>query len=478
MKTILLLTAWLAPAALWASPGLTIYNQDFAVVRDTLSLDLPPGVSEVVYDGATLQLEPDSVVLRDPSGSPLRILEQNYRNDPLTQPYLLSLFEGRTIDFLVREEQKPDRVVVGKILRSGYGSHTGSVGEPILEVDGKIQFGLPGQPQFPSLGDDTILKPRLVWKINTAGALKTEAELGYITRGIRWEASYNLVSPEKGDTIDITGWITMENRSGRDFADAAIKLMAGDVAKLPPSGDSLRERAMMAMAAPMEDAAVTEKAFDEFHLYSLPRATTLRDSETKQVEFVRATGVESEVLYIYDGAGEGLGRWRGADARLRLTNEEFGTVGQGKVAVVREFKNTKSNQLGIPLPAGRLRFYREDGAQLEFTGENRIDHTPSDELVKIRTGFAFDLVGDRKRTNFRIDSANKRAEESFEITLRNRKTEAVTIRVVENLYRGANWEITAKTDAFTKTQSDEIEFRIPVKAGEERKTTYTVVYSW
>jgi hypothetical protein len=467
----------LASSAALASPGLTIYNQDFAVVRDAVSLDLKAGVNEANYDGATLQLEPDSVVLRDKAGTPLQILEQTYRNDPLTQPYLLSLFEGQTLDFVVREAQKPDRTIQAKILRSGYNA-PGGASEPVVEADGKIQFGLPGQPQFPSLGDNTILKPRLEWKIQSPAESKVEAEIGYITGGLSWQASYNLVSPEKGDTVDVTGWITMVNSAGRDFEEARIKLMAGDVSKIPAQRPAMRDRMMMAMAAPQEEAAVTEKAFDEFHLYTLARPTTLRDRETKQVEFLRASGVRAETVYLYDAAGGDSRRWAGADARFRLTSEEFGAGGNTKISVFREFPNTKENQLGMPLPKGRLRFYRVDADQLEFTGENEIDHTPADELVKIFTGEAFDLVAERKRTNFRVDSANKRSEESFEIVLRNRKKEPVTIRVVESLLRSANWEITAKSDPFEKKSSDRIEFRIPVEPGEERKVDYTVVYTW
>ena len=233
------------------------------------------------------------------------------------------------------------------------------------------------------------------------------------------------------------------------------------------------------MAAPMPGGpAVTEKAFDEYHLYTLERPSTLRDRETKQAEFVRASGVKSELVYVYDGMLIDWNRWRGYDMSNRRTNEEFGSQSQTKIAVMREFKNTKANGLGIPLPRGRVRFYRSNETQLEFTGENQIDHTPSDELVKIYTGDAFDLVGERKRTNFKVDNSNHWAEETFEISLRNRKKDPVTIRVVEHLLRWSNWEITEKSDAFLKLNSDQIEFRVELKPDEERKITYKVHYSW
>lgn len=466
------------PGVLLAAPGLTIYNQNFAVVRDTVPLDLKTGVNDVTFDRATLLLEPDSVILRDPSGSPLQVLEQNYRNDPVTQPLLLSLFEGKELDFLVHEINKPDRVVRGTIIRSGYVAH-GEPVQPIIQVDGKIQFSLPGEPAFPSLGVETILKPQLNWKINVPKAIKTEAEVGYITGGMSWEASYNLVLPEKGDLMDVVGWITMDNQSGRAFSEAKISLMAGDVNKIAdmrPGGGA--GRVMNAMAFAESAAVVSEKTFDEYHLYTLERPATLKDREKKQVEFVRTTGVKSEELCIYDGTAMSEMQWRPMDPNFRRINEEFGTQSNTKVTVFRQFRNTKENGLGIPLPKGRLRFYRSNGTQLEFIGENSIDHTPSDELVKIKTGDSFDLVGERKRVSFKVDQANHWADESFEISLRNRKKESVSIRVVEHLYRWSNWEITKKSDDFTKLDSDKIEFLIPVKAGEERKVTYTVHYSW
>lgn len=297
-----------------------------------------------------------------------------------------------------------------------------------------------------------------------------------------WEASYNVVAPAKGDTLEMVGWITMDNQTGRDFENAKIKLMEGDVNKLTPPGlrqedGGFRARGLGMVAAPQEPQ-VTEKAFDEYHLYTLERPATLRDRETKQVEFVRASGIKSETIYVYDGLLVDWNRWRGYGRSNLRTNDEFGAESHTKISVIREFKNTKANNLGIPLPRGRVRFYRQDGAQLEFTGENAIDHTPADELVKIPTGEAFDLVGDRKRTAFRVDSSKNWADESFEITLRNRKKEPVTIRVVEHLFRWTNWEITAKSDEYIKVDSDEIQFRIDVKPGEERTLTYSVHYSW
>jgi hypothetical protein len=479
-----------------AEPALTIYNQNFAVVRDTVALNLQRGVNQVRVSEVTSGLEPESVVLRDPSGKrSLQILEQNYRADPITQQRLLALYEGKTIDFLVPTATGNPETIRGKIIRSGYvppvpgaspysGYDSGGVGQPLVEVDGKLRFQLPGTPLFPDLGDDTILKPILQWTLQSEQPGPLQAELAYITRGMWWQADYNIVAPENGDLLDLVAWVTLSNRSGKTFDNARIKLMAGDVSKIqrPNPYDQLASRSTFGSAAAFDirRPPVTEKAFDEYHLYSLTRPSTLRDGETKQVEFARAQRVKSQRLYIYDGLYVDPARYCSWSFENIRNEPEYGTQSNPKVWVMREFVNTTANGLGIPLPQGRMRFYRRDAdGQVEFTGENLIDHTPQGETVRINTGNAFDMVGERKRIGYKIDKNGRWInEETFEITLRNRKKEAVEVRVVEHLYRWMNWEIIAKSSELRKTDAQTIEFRVPLQPNEEKVITYTVRYTW
>jgi hypothetical protein len=493
----------LAAQALFASdPALTIYNQNFAVVRDSIHLDLKAGVNDISYNEATMHLEPDSVVLRDPTGKhELQILEQNFRADPISQALLLNYYEGKTIEFETQPEgvEGKKEIINGKIVRSGYVPHQQAVnqygqeyyqsqtlysspasggGQPIIEVNGKLIFRLPGEPLFPALPDDSILKPTLTWQLNADRGGALDAELSYVTGGMSWQAAYNLVAPEKGDTLDLVGWVTIDNQTGKSFNQAKIKLMAGDVNKIQPQSRTV----MGAMAGAAMDGlqpAVTEKAFDEYHLYTLQRATTLLDRETKQVEFVRADGIKSKPIYVYDGAKIDYNRYGGWGYENIRNDRDYGTESNPKVWVMREFKNSESNHLGIPLPKGRLRFYRRDAdGQMEFTGENTIDHTPCDEMIRVTTGNAFDLVGERKRTNHHLDDRRRELDESFEIKLRNHKKEAVEIRVVEHLYRWPTWEITDHSNTFLKTDAQTIEFRVQVKPDAEETVTYTAHYSW
>jgi len=475
-----------------SQPSLTVYNQDFAVVRQEIPLDLKSGVNQFTESEITMHVEPDSVILRDPTGKhSLQVLEQNYRNDPITELALLSLYEGQTIEF-----QSGDRIIKGKVIRSGYVPHNYfamnrygqsyyqqqmAVGaeQPVIEVDGQLRFSLPGIPIFPRLTDDSILKPRLEWLISTDKAGKFPAEFSYVTGGMSWQADYNIVAPEKGDVVDIVGWVTIDNQSGRTFDNARIKLMAGDVNKLQP-GMTGKDFAQFEMRAANAAApAVTEKAFDEYHLYTLDRSTTLRDRETKQVEFIHASGVASKQLYIYDGAKIDYNRYNGWNWENIRNDHSYGTESNPKIWVMREFVNSESNHLGMPLPKGRVRFYRHnDDGQVEFTGENAIDHTPKDETVRIYTGNAFDLTGERRRTNYVVESPKNSATETFEIKVRNHKKEAVEVRVVEHLYRGKNWEIVTKSDGCQKKDSQTIEFPVKVPPDGEKVITYTAHYTW
>jgi hypothetical protein len=467
-------------------PALTIYNQNFFVAREYVPLDLRPGVNRAEFAGIASHLAPDSVILRDPAGRSLQVLEQNYRNDPLSQELLLSFYEGKTIEFLVQ----PNQIIKGKVVRSGYIPSTyyaqnyqqPSFTQPIIEVDGVLRFGLPGQPLFPALSGDSILKPTLSWLLQTNDPGKFDAEISYVASGMSWQADYNLVVSDnpkgKTDLLDMVGWITMRNQSGKTFENASIKLMAGDVNKI--QGDTVANRVYATKAAMDESAAapaVREKSFDEFHLYSLARPTTLHDQETKQVEFVGSAGIHAQRLYVYDGAK--VAQYGYYNVEQIRQDQSYGTQSNPKVWVMEEFKNAEVNHLGIALPKGTLRFYRRDtDGHLEFVGENVIDHTPKDETIRIFTGNSFDVVGERKRTNYRVDSAHNWMDESFEIRVRNHKKEAVTVRVVEHLYRWTNWKLSEQSQESRKSDAQTVEFPVTIAPDGEQVVTYTVHYSW
>jgi hypothetical protein len=273
----------------------------------------------------------------------------------------------------------------------------------------------------------------------------------------------------------------MENQSGKEFDGAHVKLMAGDVNKIQPQGGGVGvgTAGRISMAGPGPAPTVEEKTFDEYHLYTLQRPVTIHDKETKQVEFVRADGVKSDVVYIYDGMKIDSARYRGWNADMIRNDTSYGTLSNNKVWVMREFVNSEANHLGMPLPKGRVRFYRRDtDGRLEFTGEDAIDHTPKDEHIRVFTGAAFDLAGERKRTVVLSDMGRRTIDEGFEIKVRNHKKEPADVRVVEHLYRGTTWDITTSSIPYVKTDAQTIEFRITLNPDEEKMVTYTAHYTW
>jgi hypothetical protein len=482
----LVLVAACVPAALaqqnqTSGTSLTIYNSDLAVARTTVDLDLKQGNNEVTTTKVTSQLEPDSVVLRDPQDHhPVQVVEQNYDAAVATQPWMLKKYEGQSIDFEVVHGDKVE-TVQGKILRAPDYTN-GQGGEPLIEVNGKMQFQLPGLPLFPASTDGLLLKPTLRWQIYSNAAAHFNAELSYLTHGFNWNATYNIVASGEGastsgeESMDIVGWVTISNNSGTDFTDAKVKLMAGNVAITQPTVRPFMMKAMgMATEAVQVQPQVTQKSFDDFHLYDLNRQVTLKDRETKQIEFIRAAGVPVMRKYVYDGA-ENIPGPIGEGA---YTQSEFGSGGTKQVRVEQEFVNSKKNHLGMPLPAGSMRFYRHDpDGQMEFVGENSINHTPEDEKVKLSTGTAFDVTGERKRTDFRVDTQDRNIDESYTITLKNAKEKPVDVDVEEHLFRAANWDIVEKTGAFQKQDSSTVIFPVTVPAHGSQSVSYTVHYTW
>lgn len=444
-----------------AQTALTIHSENFAVVRDRIQLDIPQGGGSFSYDGATSSLEPTSVILLADGEGDLSIREQSYRNDVLNTSYLLSLFEGRDLDFIREAEDGELSLLKGKVVRSGHGG-----GEPIINIEGGMRFGLPGTPLFPDLGDDALLKPRLEWVIDSQNGYVGRATVSYLSGGMGWKGSYNLVMSGDGKDSSIRGWISLNNNTGRDFKDTEIKLLAGEVRRnanmeaMVPRAAMLYEEGMVAGGGQVE-----RKAFDEYHVYSLPGKYRLRDKETKQVEFLVAGKIDVETRYMLSIPSHGA-----VDSAEGV---------KGVVEVVRVFENSKANGLGVPMPEGELRVYRLNGNQPEFLGESTISHTPENEKIEIVTGNAFDVTANKIRTA-RDESANhylggRIARESYTVTINNRKKSDLAIQFSETIPH-PDWRIAESNFPHKKTAAEEVQWEIPLKAEESVSLGYTVEY--
>lgn len=467
----LLLALLVVPAAFAqedSGVSLTIYNQGTALVQDRRTFDLQAGLNTLDFTDVAASIDATSVnfkSLTDPEGT--LVLEQNYIYDLVGSGALLERYLDETINITTQDGAQ----FSGQLL-SGRG------GEIILrQSDGQVivaQLSQIRDLRFPALPDGLITRPTLRWLLNSVQAGAQQVELTYLAGGMNWTADYNVLLSTDNTALDMTGWVTLTNTSGATFTDAQVKLVAGDVNRLPsPEQRGFYEDEVMMMAAPAADAGVAQRDFYEYQLYEINRPVTVADNETKQVEFVTAAGVPATTFYVYDGSGPFYGYYS------PITDAGYGLTGITDVQNWLEFSTGDDAGLGADLPAGRIRVYQEDvdGAAL-LIGENTIDHTPKGEDVQIYLGNAFDLVGERKQTNFNILSRNL-LEETYEIRIRNRKdSDTVQVRVPEHLFRWSNWEILNASHEYTQQDSSTIEFRVDVPPGGETVITYTVRYSW
>jgi len=457
---------------------LTIYTH-IGVVRQCRTIPLQKGVSEYRFTDVAAMLEPTTVRFEDqtdPAGT--RVLEQNFLHDLVSEDALLERFVDRQIEF-VDSRGKSHR---GKLLAYEETSTLGLAGENVdtLSItlqakDGSVEVirhssATPHLIRFPELPKNYLTRPTLVWQVRAARPGDHDVVVSYITEDISWRSTYTAVLNPKETHLDLHGWVTIDNECGARFANARIKLVAGDVRWLGGAGyggfggEELGEDF---------DEEVEEKAFFEYHLYTLPRATTLENNQTKQIEFINVEAVPVRKTYIYDAMG------MVEDLQGEYLDEQFGVEAKGKVRIHVEFTNSKESNLGIPLPAGILRFHKRDEADgaLEFLGEDVIDHTPRDEAVSFYVGNAFDIVGERTRKDYTLPKDNQ-IRETYAIEVRNHKDEAVTVRVQEPLFRGINWTIEKSSRPFTKLGARRIEFALPVPANGKADLAYTVLYSW
>jgi hypothetical protein len=458
------------PALVSAQEGgleLTVYNSNLALVKDFRSLELSEGLNEVRFVDVAALIDPTSVHFRsltDPEGTV--VLEQNYEYDIVNSAKLLQKYIGQEISLVTQDGQE----YVGTLL-------SGADNIILEAADGQVTVVNSEKVQeftVPALPEGLITRPTLVWQLESIQAGSQDVEVSYLTNGVNWKADYIIVLADDEATLDLDGWVTLDNRSGTAYDDAKLKLIAGDIHRAPEEGFVVEKAAFMEAEAPAAAPRVEEREFFEYHLYEVQRPVTVKDQQTKQIEFATGTAVPTEKFFVYDGAQMSFyGYYQPVD------DPSYGTASNKKVMVMIEFENSEEAGLGIPLPKGTLRVYKNDvdGSTL-LIGEDSIDHTPKDEQVRLYIGDAFDIVGERVQTNFRAEYDEDWMEESYEITLRNHKDEDVEVRVVEHMFRWSEWQILESSHEYDKMDAQTIEFRVPVEADGETVVTYTVRYEW
>ena len=443
------------------SVAVTIYNQDLALVKDVRRVQLDNGINRLALRDVSAMIRPETALLRSLShpGS-FSLLEQNFDFDLLTSAKLLEKYVGREVRVIkVHPTTGAETVEVAKVLSANLGV--------VLQMGGRIETGVPGRIVFDDVPANLRDRPTLVTELQSQRPGTQDVELSYLTRGLSWRADYVAELSADDGMLDLNGWVTLSNLSGTTYTNARLQLVAGDVNRVREelrSDVDVRRKVVnevAAMAAPM-----AQESLFEYHLYTLQRPTTLANQQTKQVALLSASSVpvKKELLlsgsdHYYHGKAGDLGR-------------------KIKVGVFVEFDNKESANLGQPLPKGVVRVYKRDSAgNAQFVGEDRIDHTPKNEKVRLRLGDAFDVTADKKQIDFRRRESTNVAsyvhESAYEIVLKNAKTEPVTVTVMEPI--PGDWTMLQESQKHSKVASNTARWLVAVPAGGSTTLTYKVM---
>jgi len=442
----------------------------YAMVRQEREVQLGRGRSQLRFTDVAALIDPTTVTFTSLTDPAARVLEQNFQFDLVSTDKLLLKYIDQPLNV---ERNAPG------------GATTTTTGTLLSSVDGLVLRSADGNItalrdysalRFPDLPGGLITRPTLLWDLTSDRGGTQRARVTYQTGGVTWWADYNLIFSEGRDAsngfVDLSAWVSIINQSGATYPEAKLKLIAGEVNRVRPVPAPMMDMAVRAQAA--RAPGFEEQAFDEFHLYTLGRPTTLPNNSTKQIElFDQAKKVPAQRLLVYAGNAMNFG-----DGRYEDPNFPF--AGETKVDSYLQFRNDRASGLGMPLPAGRIRVSRLDAADssLEFIGEDAIGHTPRDERVRVKLGSAFDVIGERKQVDFRIDSRARFIEEEVEVTLRNHKDTDVQVQVREFLFRWSNWQILSSSQGYEKEDARTVVFNAQVPRDGSRTIRYRVRYSW
>ena len=438
------------------SVEVTVYNSNLGLIKDVRHIQLPKGISELRFMDVAAYIQPETVrakSLNQPHQ--FMVMEQNYEYDLMNPSKLLDKYVGKEIK-LLKENMYQDtkQIVTAKLLSNNNN-------QPIYEIDGEIYIGNHGAPILPEIPENLIAKPTLMWMVDSRTSKNNELEVSYLTSNLSWKADYVLVLDREDKQGDITGWVTIDNRSGTTYKDAALKLVAGEV-NVVQRAEYRRRKVMMEIdgALGASAPAFQEKGFFEYHIYDLQRKTTLKDNQKKQINLLEADGFKVEKEYLVYGNKTYYNR------KYREQNPKQ------PVNVNVKFENAKENKLGMPLPKGIIRLYKEDDeGKLQFIGSNNIDHTPKDEEVSLKVGEAFDIVAERKQTDFR-QITTRLHESEWEVKLKNHKEEPVVVSIVEPVY--GNWAVINSSHPYKKIDAFTLRFDVPVEKDGEVSVRYRI----
>lgn len=441
--------------------AITIYNEDLALVKDARKVTLDNGANQLALRDVSALMRPETAQLRSLSNpGSFDLLEQNFDFDLLTPGKLLEKYVGREVRVVkTHPTTGVETTETAKVLSANEGV--------VLQIGNRVETGVPGRLVFDGVPSNLRDRPTLVTSLQNRHTGAQDLELSYLTGGLSWKADYVAELGADDSTLELSGWVTLNNLSGTSYRNAKLQLVAGDVNRvreeMARNRDMPLAKAMMAAPAP---AAMVQETLFEYHLYTLQRPTTVASNQTKQVALLNASAVPVRKELLVSGA----------DHYYRAS---AGDIGQKiKAGVYVQFDNREATHLGLPLPKGVVRVYKRDSAgNAQFVGEDRIAHTAKNETVRLHLGDAFDVTADKKQTDFRRREPNNKAsylaESAYEIVLRNAKTEAVTVTVREPV--PGDWSMLDESHRHTKVAAGTAEWKLGVPAGGSTTLKYRVL---
>jgi len=438
---------------------ITIYNSNLGLVKDVREITLKPGISELKFMGVAARINPTTVHIKSlVKPESLYVLEQNYEYDLLNPTKLLDKYLDKKVKIVDKNIYTGKEEVLEAVLLS---NNKGS----IYKINNEIHINPAGRIILPRIPDNLIAKPTLVWLLENTLNKPQKVEASYLTAGINWKADYVLVLNKDDTKSDLTGWVTIDNKSGAAYKDVTIQLVAGDVNRVQPPRRPQRERggAMYANAKSARDG-FEEKAFFEYHIYTLSRKSTIKQKQTKQINLLKAADVPLKKKLIFYGA------------EYYYRNQYGKPISNQKVGVYIDIENKKENNLGIPLPKGIIRVYKADHeGRLQFVGEDNINHTPKDEKIEIKMGEAFDVVGERTQKEWKKIAKNV-YEVAWEISLRNHKEQEVEVQVIEPI--PGDWTLLESSHKSEKIEAHTLKYIVKIPRDKEEKITYRIRITW
>lgn len=431
------------------SVELTVYNQNLGLVKEVRELELENGFNLVTYSDIPQTIKPESVLFKDLDFSDSFVVEQNYEYDLAYEGSLLEKYLGKEISV----EMNGGSVFEGKLL-SYLDNLVMETSEGIVSINREEVQNI----QYPELAEGLLLKPSLIWTVHANTAGKRNTETSYLADGLDWEADYIAEVNEDDTLMDLKGWVTVENNTGTNYVNAALKLVAGELNIERDYGYrsdwSYAEESMdMAMPSVAGGEAFEEQEMFEYHMYSLKGKTTLKDLQEKQISLLTAEGVSVEKEYVYDD-------YKDSDS----------------VQVRVNFTNAEEAGLGMALPAGTVRVYKKDSeGSLQFVGEDSIEHTGDGVERKLFLGNVFDLSVEKEQTSY--EKVGLRCNRSgYKVTLNNSKEEEVTVTVVHHIW--GDVDVVNSNYPVHKKSAEKVEFRVPVPANSEQELTFTLRRCW